>query len=129
MAIIDNVDLVVTYDGNFQVVSARILPNELPDDDEHAAQCVAIEMLRGLMASGMSVQDYNNTTDEDLQPYRDQAVFRASLNVTAPVNHLDSQQKYTATGLGENFFEHGYQFIMDGTSAGDKVQFTKLGGL
>ena len=129
MAITSNIDLINTYDGNFQVVSSRILPDIAPHNDEHAAQCLAIETLRTLLASGMSVAQYNALTDAEFRAIIDESFKRSKLNVNAPGAILSATDVAAAGNLGGNFFEHGYVFIIDSMGAATKVQFTRIGGL
>lgn len=129
MAITSNVDLVNTYDGNFQVVSTRILPAIAPHDDEHAAQCLAIETLRSLLATGMTPQQYNDLDEPSWQAIIAASRARASLNINAPSYMLSEIDAQAGASIGGNYFEHGYIFIMNGVQQGDKVQFTRIGGI
>jgi hypothetical protein len=133
MAIANEIDLVLAYDGNFRIDSTRILEDVAPHSDEHAAQCVAIETVRGWLASGLTLDEYNAISETDwpvlLRQVTDEAVGRARLNVTAPVGRLTPDQVISAANIGTNFFEHGYNTIMAGIGNLDKISFTKLGGL
>lgn len=129
MAITNNQDLVNTYDGNFQVESTRILPDIAPHDDEHAAQCVAIETLRSLMALGITPQQYNEMVEADWQAVIADSKSRAALNINAPVAHLTDSDIQGAANIGGNYFEHGYLVVMAGINSLDKIRFTRIGGL
>jgi len=129
MAIVSNVDLINTYDGNFQVVSTRILPDVAPDTDEFAAQCLALETLRSLIASGMTVEQYNALDEPGWQAIIADSYARSRLNVNAPAAILSENDRNAAANIGGNYFEHGYVTIMAGVQQADKVQFTRIGGL
>ena len=129
MAITNNIDLVNHYDGNFQIVSIRVLPNEAPHSDEHAAQCIAIEVLRELLASGLTVQQYNDLTEEAWQALAQPGIVRAGLNVNAPGPALSIADKNSGMNLGGNYFEHGYAAQIETVTADNKVQFTRIGGI
>jgi hypothetical protein len=128
MAITSNTDLINTYDGNFLVTSTNALGGVTPQK-EHAAQCLAIEVLRSLIATGMSVADYNNLPELEWTAICETAFARAALNINAPLASLTVQEHTAACNLGGNYFEHGYQFIMDGVQPQDKITFTRIGGL
>ena len=130
MAIVSNVDLINTYDGNFQVVSSRILPNEAPHDDEFAAQVICIETVRTLLASGLTTQEYNDMTNEAWFAVEAESIARAKLNVNAPVvSRLSDNDRHAATNQGGSYFEQGYVATMNIVSQEDKIQFTRIGGL
>ena len=86
-------------------------------------------MLRTLLGTGMTAQQYNDMTDEAYQAAVDESVKRAKLNINAPVSALDSYQIAAAANIGGNYFEHGYVALMAGIQAADKIQFTRIGGL
>lgn len=129
MAIISNVDLLNTYDRNALVTSTRVLGGDASDAQEHAAQCLAFEMLRELLASGLTVRQYNDMTDEAWEKLCMVAKTRAALNINAPVAKLTPNQCDAACNIGGNYFEHGYQFIMDGISQENKMTLTRVGGV
>ena len=129
MAINSNVDFVNTFDRNALCVSTRILMNIAPHEDEHAAQTIALEMLRVLLATGMTPAQYNLTTEAEYQAFVNEARTRGKFNINAPVPFLSEGDVQSAANVGGNYFEHGYDFIMNGISQGNKITFTRIGGV
>lgn len=140
MAIISNEDFVLTYDDNAQVASTRALSNVAPTQEEFGAQCFIIEIIRGVLADGISLDDWNNVGEGFRFPdqaawdvwygeIRDAAKERAALNVASHVADLSSGQLDQAANLAANFCERGYVAVMAGTQQADKISFTRLGGI
>lgn len=140
MAITSNEDFVLTYDANAQVASTRVLPHTAPTQLEFGAQCLIIEVIRGVLADGISLDDWNNTGDgfrfADQAVWdawflavRDAAYERASLNVASHISDLTEAQLGQAANLAANFCERGYIAVMAGTQQADKISFTRLGGI
>jgi len=129
MAIVTNIDVVNAYDQNLNIQSSRILPDEMPDNDEHAAQCLCVETLRTLLAMGITVQEYNDMDDPTWQNVIIESYNRSRLNINAPAAILIQSHREAAAGLGGNFFEHEYTTIMAGIQQTEKISFTRVGGL
>lgn len=129
MPINNNVDLVVAYDANANVRAPRMLSPEFPPAMEHACQCIAIEVLRTLMASGMTVQEYNDLDDATWNAIILESKDRASLNVSAPVQECFEAHPGVGGNYGGNYFEHGYLSTIAGMAQGDTILFTRTGGL
>lgn len=127
---VNEVNYVVDYDQNQLLQTVRVLNSSSSAENEFAAQCIAVEMLRNLLASGMSVDDYNNMSAEDWENRKALAVTAASLNVVATeVNHLNDTQKESAANIGGNYFEHGYLFILSNVQQNERLSFRKLSGM
>ena len=97
--------------------------------DEHAAQCMCIEMLRGLLARyGTDIAAYNNSTPEEFDALAAAAYARSSLNVNAPGYQLIETDRGACAGLGGTFFEQGYVAYMADRPQTDKITYTRIGG-
>ena len=117
-----NFELLLNYENNALVESQK-----LNAANEHAAQVVAMETVRELKSLGITVQQYNDMTTEDWDAAQARAVARAKLHPTARVDLLTSGDLSGAGNLGGNYFEHGYNAIIAGTPAGDKITFRYSG--
>lgn len=122
-----NNDLVNSYDNNSTVTSARILSANDPIQEEFPCQCMAIETLRGLIATGMTLDDWNNISNEDWQAIQDAAWERAKLNINAKVAAMTQQHRDAAGNMGGNYFERGYTAVMAGVQNSEKGTFTRQG--
>lgn len=123
-----NAAILLTYDLSvLPISSADLLGASEPASHEWAAQCVAFETLRTLIVSLITVEEYNNLTDEEWQAVVDQSAERANLIPGPPVNQLSENEKMGAGNLGGNYFEHTYDVIM--ANQQDPVSFTRLGGV
>ena len=129
MAITNNIEAVKEYDANQPVQSPRILNSSEPAMIECTVQCIAFEVLRSLIMGGYTVASYNDMGNIAWYRLVLDSVERASLNLEAQVNELTLEQALMGSTMGGNFFEYGYVSILDGTPQGDRVQFTRLGGL
>lgn len=140
MAITSNEDFVLTYDSDSQVASTRVFANAAPVQLEFGAQCLIIEIVRGVLADGISADDWNNTGegfrfadqaawDVWFLEIRSAAQERAALNVASHVSELTEAQLGQAANLAANFCERGYTAVMAGTQQADKISFTRLGGI
>ena len=140
MAITSNEDFVLTYDGDSQVNSTRVFSHTAPTQLEFGGQCLIIEIIRGVLADGISLNDWNNTGegfrfadqaawDEWFLGIRNAAQERAALNIASHVNELTEAQLGQAANLAANFCERGYVSVMAGTQQADKISFTRLGGI
>lgn len=129
MPIQNNVQLLNAYDDGINIPVPRI-----PVADpacEHAAQCLAMEILRGWRAAGLPA--YNNdagypATSAQVQ---EAAFQRAALNPASSEQllNLTDADKQQANSIGENYFEHGYVNILAGTSNTDKRTLQRDGTL
>lgn len=125
-----NIEAINAYDANQQLDTTNVLALESPHDDEHAAQCVVFEMLRELMATGMTPAQYNDMSQDDYDAAVQRAVYRAALNVNAPVmSSLDNYGREAAANIGGNYFEHGYAALLNAMAPSERIRFTRLGGL
>lgn len=140
MAITNNVDLVLTFDNDQLVTSPRILGPSVSQTTEHAAQCCAIECLRQILSTGITLAEWNSsenpwmfqgqTWDDWWTSVCDTGHVRATLNVGASeIPRISTEYMDMAANMAQNLFEHGYATIMAATSQGDKVTFTRTGGL
>ena len=140
MAITSNEDFVLTYDADSQVASTRVFSQTASTQLEFGAQCLIIEIVRGVLADGISADDWNNTGegfrfadqvawDVWFLEIRDAAQERAALNVASHVSELTEAQLGQAANLAANFCERGYVSVMAGTQQADKITFTRLGGI
>jgi len=140
MPITSNEDFVLTYDADSQVASTRLFLPSMSQQLEFAAQCLIIEIVRGVLADGISADDWNNTGegfrfadqaawDVWFLDIRNAAYERAALNVASHVSELSEAQLGLAANLAANFCERGYTSVMAGTQQADKVSFTRLGGI
>lgn len=125
----DNARVLATYDTDQGKVSvARILGLHDPKPREWAAQCVAMETLRALMASGISIAAYNDMGFPEWAALafaaRDQAAARVP---GAPVGELADDEVLNAANIGGNYFEHGYDTIL--AAQYEVVRFSKRGGM
>lgn len=127
MAITNNVQLIEQFDANMPIQSPRLFLANTPQ--EHAAQCVAVETCRSLMAGGFSIAAYNDMTGIAWYGLVLEAVTRAAMNLSANIHALELQHAITGADLGGNFFEHGYTTIMGNTQQSQQIQFTKTGGV
>lgn len=132
-SIVNNVDLLNNYDGNFQCASVRILSLEATPAQEHSAQVAMIETLRTMMGSTVQPADIDNMSNEDFEAWfaqmKAEGVPFARRNVNARVAGLTQEQCDQACNIALNYFEHGYQFIMDGQAPENKLTFTRVGGV
>ena len=122
-------ELIQAFDNDAAIVSTPIFGSSAPDK-EFFGQCLAVEFLRSLMARGLSVDDYNNMSDE--YRYAElgmEAWTRARLNPFALTTTLSITEALAAVGLGGNFFEHGYQTTIDNQSAENRITFSRTGGI
>ena len=134
MAITDNTDLVLHYDSNQLIALGRVLSPSASNVHEHAALCLAIETMRGILMTGINVDDYNNM--EEPEPWdtwwgnvQAEAYARAAVNVAAPLFALDASEKTSASSTAGTLFEIGYVAYMANISQSNRVTFTKLGGV
>lgn len=133
MPITNNVGVLNAYDHN-GMIPVPAVPTDNPLC-HHAAHCLAFEYLRGWMASGVSVDDYNNMEqtvwDTLAATLREEAYTRATLNPRSSEHMavLTVADKGQAWLLGENYFEHGYTLILSGTSPPDKRNFEREDGI
>lgn len=129
MPISNNIDAVVSYDNDSPIRSPRILASTEPAGKEHACQCIAIETLRELMASGITVQGYNNLDETAWQAVIESGRVRATMNVAAPVPQASAYEVGAAGSYGGNYFETGYENVIAAVQQADTVVFTRTGGL
>lgn len=122
MPVSTNVDLLNAFDNNEQVQSAK-----LDATNEHAAQVVAMEILRELKAVFALVEAYNNSTPAELDVIAASGLERAKRHPAASVHLLTSSDVAQAKGLAESFFEHGYTTIMAGLAMEQKFAFRRQG--
>lgn len=116
-----NAEFLAAYDLNALQSSHRLY-----SPDEHTSQVLCAETLRILMASLMTPSDYNNLSDAAWANIVNDAVAAANLISGVNTGLLRSDHIQAAANLGGNYFEHSYQFIMDGTPLGCFTTFRKL---
>lgn len=118
-----NLEYLAYYDANAPVTSQKLVVA-----DERAGQLVAAEVLRTLTETpGLTPEGYNNMPDWEFFIKIADAVRQASLIPNHNLGLLSTTEILTSANLGGNFFEHTYQFIIDGTAPADRIQFRKLG--
>jgi hypothetical protein len=137
--ITNNIDLIVAFDGDHLVATTRIFPAEAPAGKEHAGQCCMIEHVREILASGITLAEWNSTAEpwtyrgQTWEDYwagvRERAHVRACLNVSADIPHLTTPELDQISNMASNFFEQGYAGIMAATQQDDKITFTRTGGI
>lgn len=127
-----NAEVLAAYDANQSVRSTRVFGADVATVKEHGAQCLAFETLRGLMADGVTVEQWNNMSDAEWNQRIDAAALRMRAYDRPGFNALSrsvSDELSAAASIGGNYFEHGYAFIMAGSTQLEWVTFTKNGPL
>lgn len=125
-----NAEVLAAYDANQSVKSSRIFGADVSNVREHGAQCLAFETLRGLLADGVTVDQYNNMSDAEWKQRVSAAATRMRVYDRPGFNSLNNANEWeAAANMGGNYFEHGYDFIIAGSTALEWVTFTKNGPL
>lgn len=119
-----NMEVMAAYDANQQVVAVNT-----SSGDEHAAQVMAFETLRALMAHGLTTTAWGEITDCALLRIVAEACDRAALIPGVMMHTLNRNEIFSAADQGGSYFETGYQTVVDGVQAEQRVTFTKLGGV
>lgn len=135
MAVTNNIDLVLTYDSNQLIAIGKALSPDAPDANEYAVQCVVIEILRDILATGITLDEWNKM--EEPEPWntwwaerQSRGFERAKLNVAATQTPLlTSSELAQAAAITNTIFEIGYDAYMANVSNVNRVTFTKLGGV
>jgi hypothetical protein len=135
MPTVTNKALLNYYDHSTQTQ----VPNQQAEagtpEAHHAMHCLIFEVLRGWMGTGLTVAEYNNMEEVAWLALRASvcaaAVIRAKLNPASAADaaRLTANDLEAACNIGDNYFEHGYTTIIDGTPAGDRLNFTREGGV
>jgi hypothetical protein len=135
MAITNSIDFVVTYDQDRLVTCGRCLSTSAPVAREHAAQCLLAEILRDILATGITVDEWNAMGQPEpwetwIAARAAGGLERAKLNVAAPVVPLlDANERASALGTASTIFETGYTAYMATVSQENKVTYTRTGGI
>lgn len=116
-----NAQILIEYDANASITSSRL--NAV---DEQAAQVIAFETLRGLRLSLITVAAYNNLSDANWVIFVGEAANRADDVPGCNIQALSQSEVFGAANLGGNYFEHGYQVIIDGQNPADLTTFRKI---
>lgn len=125
-----NAEVMAAFDANQSIKSTRIFGADVTNVKEHGAQCLAFETLRGLMADGLTVEQYNNMSNAEWDTRVAAAANRMKAYDRAGFNALkDANEWSAAASIGGNYFEHTYDFIIAGSTALEWVNFTKNGPL
>lgn len=94
--------------------------------NELAVQCLSFEVLRGWFSTGLTVDQYNAMPDAEWETLRASlhaaALSRTTLNPASAQRAalLSAQEKEIAGIQGDNYFEHGYVYIMSGVDPSQK---------
>jgi hypothetical protein len=107
-----NTEVLTAYDANEVLVSIPIRHGNATQQ-EWAGQIIVMETLRQFTDMGLSVEDYNNMSNEAWDLACGTALLRAEQHPTAPVQQLPKGDVDQAYGIGGTYFEHGYQPIID----------------
>lgn len=127
-----NAEVLAAFDANQSVKSTRVFGADVTNVKEHGAQCLAFETLRGLLVDGVTIDQYNQMSNADWQARVVAAANRMKVYDRPGFNALStavSNEWDAAANIGGNYFEHGYEFIMAGSTALEWVTFTKDGPL
>ena len=119
-----NMEALAAYDADQQVTA--VLQSA---GDEHAAQVMAFETLRGLMAHGLTSVAWDEITDCALLRMVAEACDRASLIPNVMMHALNRNEIMAAGDQGGSYFSAGLQTLVDGVQPEMRVTFTKTGGI
>ena len=132
------VDVVVHYDNDQLVASQRIAAPDAEPRQEHAAQCLMVEIIRDILSTGLTIDEYNTLNgQEDPTEWdawwaaRQAAAFeRVVFNVSADYAPLLPQGlRDNAANQAASFFEHGYPYTMSMGTNESRITFTRTGGM
>lgn len=129
MPITTNAELITAFDNDDAIQAPKMLSPQPGNAMEHACQCIAIEVLRTLIDSGLTVQEYNDLESAAWDAIISESVARAELVTTAPVAACFAAHPGVGGNYGGNYFEHGYSTVIAGIQPGDTCVFTRTGGV
>lgn len=119
-------ELVALYDADQPVTVCRMFQDA---DKEHHGQCLAVEVCREFELIGLTLDGWNAMTDElQWAEMIISASKRARMNTSASHYDFTISDALTAASYAGNYFEHGYDLILENT-APDHVTFTRTGGI
>jgi hypothetical protein len=124
-----NAEVLAAYDANQSIKSTRVFGPDVPPVKEHGGQTLAFEALRGLIALGITVDQYNAMSQADWDVQVSAAANRMKAYDRPGFNALTQREWDAAASIGGNYFEHTYDFIIAGSTKLEWVEFTKNGPL
>jgi hypothetical protein len=127
-----NAEVLAAFDANQSIKSTRVFGADVTPVKEHGAQTLAFETLRGLIALGITVDEYNQMSQADWEAQVVAAANRMKAYDRPGFNALSNQvsnEWEAAANIGGNYFEHTYDFIIAGSTTLEWVTFTKNGPL
>ena len=135
MPVTNSTALMNSYDRSTQTQVPNQPSESGTPQGHHAMHCLAFEVLRGWMGTGLTVDQYNAMDEAAWQTLRtsvcNTAVTRARLNPASARESalLTINDRAAACNLGDNYFEHGYDFVISGTTPSDRRNFTRDDGI
>lgn len=129
MPITNNVEFVQAFDSDSSVTGVRILQSTDTPVKEFAAQCIAVEVIRSLLGTGMTVEELGELPQEVWDAMAEEATNRAKLNPKARVWELDATQLETAQARGGNYYELEYPGMIATAATEDRLTFRRTVGM
>jgi hypothetical protein len=118
-------ELVAAYDNNDPVTACQMFQDIAK---EHHGQCIAMEVCREFLITGLSLDGWNAMSDE-FQWFQIciSGWGRARNNTSASSQDFTISDAMAAASYAGNYFEHGFDTIV--ANAQPSITFTRTGGI
>src|SRR6185369_7414597 len=118
-------EVVAAYDADEEITACKMFQET---DREHHGQCIAMEVCRDFLITGLTLEGWGAMTDEFqwFQMCLD-AWTRARANTSASSEGFTIAYALSAANYAGNYFEHGFDLIVQ--NAQPSVTFTRTGGV
>jgi hypothetical protein len=118
-------EVVAAYDNDDPITICKMFTDTAK---EHHGQCIAAEVCREFLITGLSLDGWNAMTDEFQWFQMCIAGWeRARTNTSASPAEFTISDALAAASYAGNYFEHGFDLIVQ--NAQPSVTFTRTGGV